>query len=72
MQLNKFHPNKKNRYGEQREIPPRKSRIFSQDNEWYFLSREYGVFGPYPSIYRANNELKLFLRRLGVIKLART
>ena len=72
MQLNKFHPNKKKRVTKPGKIPPRKSRIFNQHNEWYFLTREFGVFGPYPSIYTANNELKLFLHRLGIVRLVRT
>ena len=72
MQLNKFYPNEKIRYSEQGEIPPRKSRIFSQNNEWYFLTRDHGIFGPYSSIYKANDELKLFLRRLGIIKQVRS
>ncbi len=63
-----FETSTLNRYGEQGQIPLRKKRIYSLNNEWYFLTREYGVFGPYPNLFKARQELKLYLRRLGIVK----
>ncbi|VAX13997.1 hypothetical protein MNBD_GAMMA24-1460 [hydrothermal vent metagenome] len=63
-------PLNQNRYGEQGNIPARKKRIYSLNNEWYFLTREYGVFGPYSSLVKAQQELKLYMRRLGIVRTA--
>jgi len=63
-----FEPSKVNRYGEQGDIPPRNRRIYSLNNEWYFLTREYGIFGPYSSLQEARQELKLYMRRLGIVR----
>ena len=59
-----------NRYGEQGDIPPRKNRLYSLNDEWYFLTREYGVYGPYSSLLEARQELKLYMRRLGIVRAA--
>ncbi|VAX10487.1 hypothetical protein MNBD_GAMMA25-1407 [hydrothermal vent metagenome] len=59
-----------NRYGEQGNIPQRKKRIYSLNNEWYFLTREYGVFGPYNTVLKARQELALYMRRLGIVRAA--
>ncbi len=61
---------KKSRYGEQGHIPARKKRIYTLNNEWYFLTREYGVFGPYHNFLTAKQELKLYMRRLGIVRMA--
>jgi len=63
-----FEPSKINRYGEQGEIPARNRRIYCLNNEWYFLTREYGIFGPYSSFQGARQELKLYMRRLGIVR----
>jgi len=63
-----FEPSKVNRYGEQGDIPARNRRIYSLNNEWYFLTREYGIFGPYSSLQEARQELKLYMRRLGIVR----
>ncbi|HFQ13332.1 MAG TPA: hypothetical protein ENK40_00895 [Gammaproteobacteria bacterium] len=59
-----------NRYGEQGPVPARRNRLYSLNGEWYFLTREYGVFGPYPDVLTARGELKLYLRRLGIVRSA--
>ncbi len=59
-----------NRHGEQGDIPSRKIRIYNLNNEWYFLTREYGVFGPYRNLLTARQELKLYMRRLGIMRVA--
>ena len=61
---------KQNRYGEQGNIPPRNKRIYTLNDEWYFLTREYGVFGPYVNFLTAKQELKLYMRRLGIVRMA--
>ncbi len=63
-----FEPSKVNRYGEHGEIPARNRRIYSLNNEWYFLTREYGIFGPYSSLQEARQELRLYMRRLGIVR----
>jgi len=65
-----MEPSKLNRHGEQGKIPPRKRRIYSLNNEWYFLTREYGVFGPYSNLAIARQELNLYMRRLGIVRAA--
>jgi len=61
---------KQNRYGEQGNTPPRNKRIYALNNEWYFLTREYGVFGPYSDFLTAKQELKIYMRRLGIVRMA--
>ena len=61
---------KQNRYGERGNIPTRNKRIYALNNEWYFLTREYGVFGPYNDFLTAKQELKLYMRRLGIVRMA--
>lgn len=63
-----IQPLKQNRYGERGNIPPRKRRVYSLNNEWYFLTREYGVFGPYRSLLKVRKELKLYMRRQGIVR----
>ncbi|NOZ37406.1 MAG: hypothetical protein GXP11_04920 [Gammaproteobacteria bacterium] len=70
MNKHAIEPLKQNRYGEQGDIPARKKRIYNLNNEWYFLTREYGVFGPYNSLLKARQELNLYMRRLGIVRAA--
>ncbi len=70
MNKHTIEPSKPNRYGEQGHIPARKKRIYNLNNEWYFLTREYGVFGPYNSLSKTQEELTLYLRRLGIVHTA--
>ncbi|HEB56887.1 MAG TPA: hypothetical protein ENI98_11430 [Gammaproteobacteria bacterium] len=70
MNKHTIEPLKANRYGEQGDIPARKKRIYNLNNEWYFLTREYGVFGPYSSLSKTRQELKLYLRRQGIVRAA--
>ncbi|MCW9025402.1 MAG: DUF6316 family protein [Gammaproteobacteria bacterium] len=70
MKTTAYAANKKNRYGESGKIPVRGQRIFCQNNEWYFHTREYGVYGPYQTIVQAKDELRIYLRRHGIVKLA--
>ncbi len=65
-----FETSKSNRYGEQGNVPLRTKRIYSLNNEWYFFTREYGVFGPYNSMLKVRQELKLYMRRLGIVRTA--
>lgn len=62
--------NLQNRYGESGSPPTRTKRIYCENNEWYFHTREYGTYGPYSSFLQAREELSLYLRRLGIVKQA--
>lgn len=63
-------PLKLNRYGEQGDIPHRERRIYFLNNEWYFRTREYGVFGPYLNLLETKKALNIYLRRLGIVRAA--
>ena len=59
-----------NRRGEDCGIPSRRSRLYSVDGQWYFRVREANDQGPYESYTKAKNDLVMFLRRSGIVKIA--
>jgi hypothetical protein len=50
-----------NRYGEQSHPPFRNRRIYSENGQWYFDTREEKLFGPYRDKNEAEKELALFV-----------
>lgn len=56
------------RNGENGTIPPRGRRFYFNGNSWFFHTRERITFGPYASFREAEENLKLYLRRCGVVR----
>ena len=55
---------KANRQGETGQPPPRSSRIFNMENDWYFSTREGSDIGPFGSRDEASDGLTDFLQFL--------
>ncbi len=53
-----------NRQGEKGQPPPRSTRIFNMDNDWYFSTREGADIGPFDSRDEADQGLENFLKFL--------
>ena len=50
-----------NRYGEQGHPPFRSVRMFSQNGQWYFDTREGAQVGPYRDLKAVKNALAVFI-----------
>jgi len=50
-----------NRYGEEGHTPFRSRRIYSENGQWYFDTREGNQLGPYRDKSEAEKELALFV-----------
>lgn len=56
------------RYGEETtNVPPRRKRIYTDGQNWYFMTRNGGNHGPYKTFTEAKSALKLFMRRSGIV-----
>ena len=55
------------RQGETQPIPARSKRFFTSEAEWFFNTREDKVQGPFKNLGQAKDELKLYLRRCGIV-----
>ncbi len=58
------------RAGESGSIPPRTRRFYNSGDKWYFVTRSGEHHGPYQHFTEAEAELKLYLRRCGIVKVA--
>jgi len=68
-----FRPDKKkysgpNRYRESGLVPPRSRRIYYNGGKWFFKTRERITIVPYDSFHDAEQALKLYLRRCGIVR----
>jgi len=55
------------RNGESGPVPSRSRRFHFNGRHWFFRTRERITFGPYDSFRDTENNLKLYLRRCGVV-----
>ncbi|MGD8407853.1 MAG: DUF6316 family protein [Thiohalophilus sp.] len=63
---NEYHGPHRN--GEQGHIPPRSRRFYFNGEHWFFRTRERITFGPYNTFREAEENLKLYLRRCGIVR----
>ena len=56
------------RNGEHGLVPPRSRRFYFNGQHWFFRTRERITFGPYNTFREAEQNLKLYLRRCGVVR----
>jgi len=56
------------RRGESGPIPVRKRRFINFGKDWYFVTRNGKRHGPFTYLTTAESELKLFLRRCGIVR----
>jgi len=56
------------RNGEDGTIPPRGRRFYFNGSSWFFHTRERVTFGPYNTFREAEENLKIYLRRCGVVR----
>ena len=52
-----------NRYGEENYTAFRNRRLFSENGQWYFDTREGKLFGPYRDQYEAKKALAIFIAK---------
>lgn len=52
-----------NRYGEENYTAFRSQRLFSENGQWYFDTREGKMFGPYRDQNEAKRELAIFVAK---------
>ena len=55
------------RNGESSPVPPRSRRFHFNGRHWFFRTRERITFGPYDTFREAEQHLKLYLRRNGIM-----
>ena len=48
-------------------VPPRSRRFYFNGRHWFFRTRERITFGPYDTFGEAEQNLKLYLRRSGIV-----
>lgn len=54
--------------GETGLIPPRSRRFYFNGQQWFFHTRERITVGPYETFREAEQALKLYLRRCGIVR----
>lgn len=67
MLASEVNPMETKRSGETGQVPPRRKRIYTDGQSWFFLTRNNASHGPYQTFTEAKSALKLFMRRSGII-----
>jgi hypothetical protein len=57
-----------NRHGESGLVPPRSRCFYFNGGKWFFKTREQITMAPYNSFREAEQALKLYLRRCGIVR----
>lgn len=56
------------RNGEFGVIPQRRRRFYNNGKHWFFITRDGKHHGPYQHFREAEADLKLYLRRCGIVR----
>lgn len=57
-----------NRVGESGDVPPRRTRFYMRDDQWFYQTRHGQEHGPYKTLIEAKRALSLYLRRSGIVR----